>query len=177
MTDHSSITKVEAAQQVLCKVSEGMSVTDACKEVGIPRSTYYAYLEKHPEIIPENKDALILLSRKRLGMFKYSQPEITKKLIDEALSDETSPRGRIALNKELERTSEKLEEEMRIQGVGGYDEAPEMLGELPKLTIQKSKLGPGYTEEESGQFWTERLIFACFAYFGLKHFHGGYRSA
>jgi hypothetical protein len=49
-----SITKasrINALTQVIQNMFSGMTVVDACQEVGMPRSTFYFIMENSPEAI------------------------------------------------------------------------------------------------------------------------------
>jgi ACT domain-containing protein len=44
---------VNAAIQVIQHMNSGMTVVDACKEIGLRRSSFYDIVKKYPEAIAE----------------------------------------------------------------------------------------------------------------------------
>ena len=51
MKDIAKTSRVNTAIQVIQHMNDGMTVVNACKEVGIPRSTFYDVVKKNPEAI------------------------------------------------------------------------------------------------------------------------------
>ena len=49
-------SRVTTALQVIQHMNDGMTVVAACKEVGIPRSTYYDVVKKNPEAVTEYQE-------------------------------------------------------------------------------------------------------------------------
>ena len=47
-------SRVNTAIQVIQHMNDGMTVVDACNEVGMPRSTFYDVVKKNPEAVTEN---------------------------------------------------------------------------------------------------------------------------
>ena len=101
-------SRVNSALQVIERMNTGMTVVDACEEVGLPRSTYYDIINKHPEAIVEYQEMIEANARMQLGMILYSKNDILQKLIAEGISDDTAPRDRLAIFKALNDMSDKL---------------------------------------------------------------------
>ena len=53
MKDIAKTSRVYTALQVIRHMNDGMTVVSACKEVGIPRSTFYDVVKKNPEAVTE----------------------------------------------------------------------------------------------------------------------------
>ena len=51
MKDIAKTSRVNTAIQVIQHMNDGMTFIDACKEVGIPSSTFYDVVKKNPEAI------------------------------------------------------------------------------------------------------------------------------
>ena len=101
-------SRVNSAKQVMQHMNSGMTVIDACKEVGIPRSTYYHLVKSHPEAMAEYNEMVEANDRHQFGLILSNNTHILKKVIKDGLSDETSPRDRLAILKMLTERGEKL---------------------------------------------------------------------
>ncbi len=53
---------------VIQNLFSGMTVVDACREVGIPRSTFYYMVENNPEAIANIQTVIDLNNREQLGL-------------------------------------------------------------------------------------------------------------
>jgi hypothetical protein len=51
MNTPAKVARTNQALQVIQYMNDGMSVVDACRLVGIPRSSYYYILENNPKVI------------------------------------------------------------------------------------------------------------------------------
>ncbi len=89
-------------------MNSGMTVIAACEEVGIPRSTYYHLIKTHPKAMAEYQEMADAIARHQFGLILSSNTQILEKIIDDARSDETSPRDRLAIFKMLIELREKL---------------------------------------------------------------------
>ena len=107
-------SRVNSAKQVMQHMNSGMTVIDACKEVGIPRSTYYHLIKTHPEAMAEYNEMIEANARHQFGLILSHNTQILEKIIDDARSDETSPRDRLAIYKTLTELGEKLSQETQI---------------------------------------------------------------
>jgi ACT domain-containing protein len=96
-------------------MNSGMTVVDACKEVGIPRSTYYHLVKTHPEAMAEYQEMVEVNARIQLGLILSSKTQILEKVIEDAVSEETSPRDRLAIYKTLSDLGEGISQTTRKQ--------------------------------------------------------------
>jgi len=64
-------------------MNEGLSVKEACSEVGMPRSTYYYIIARDTDAIAIFKDMLTANQRERLWMILVNQVNILQRLIDD----------------------------------------------------------------------------------------------
>ena len=108
-------SRVNSAKQVMQHMNSGMTVTDACKEVGIPRSTYYHLIKTHPEAMAEYQEMVEANARMQLGLILSSKTQILEKVIEDALSDKASPRDRLAIYKTLSELGEGISQISRKQ--------------------------------------------------------------
>jgi hypothetical protein len=120
-------SRVNTALQVIQHMNDGMTVVAACKEVGIPRSTFYDVVKKNPEAITEYQEIVEKNARYQLGLILFHKNEILKKVIDDGLSERTPPR-----ENELE---VGLADALRIESQAAAD-AHEFLRQGP-ITSQK----------------------------------------
>ena len=73
-------SRINSAKQVLQHMNSGMTVVDACKEVGIPRSTYYHLINKHPEAMAEYQEMVEANARMQLSLILSSKTQILEKV-------------------------------------------------------------------------------------------------
>lgn len=132
-------SRVNAAIQVIQHMNSGMTVVDACKEVGLPRSSYYDIVKKHPEAIAEYQDMVEANARQQLGIILVHKSEILYKVIEDGLSDDTSPRERLAIYKTLDELVGKLQNALQVESEAAKA-AHEFLMQGPVTSLQKSRL-------------------------------------
>jgi len=88
---------MNTALQVIQHMNAGMTVVEACREVGIARSSFYNIVENNPEAITEIQDIINASNREQLGLMLLSKNELLRKVIEDGLSDKTKPRDRLAI--------------------------------------------------------------------------------
>ncbi len=95
-------------------MNNGMTVVDACKEVGMPRSTYYHIINTNPEAMAEYQEMVEANTHHQFGLILSHNNQILKKVIEDAFSEDTTPRDRLAIYKTLTEMGEKLSQEKQI---------------------------------------------------------------
>lgn len=128
-------SRVNTALQVIQHMNDGMTVVDACKAVGIPRSTFYDVVKKNPEAITEYQEIVEANARHQLGLILFHKNEILQKVIEDGLSEGTPPRERLAIYKALNELEGSLTDALRIESRAAA-EAKEFLKQGP-ITSQK----------------------------------------
>ena len=131
-------SRINNAIQVIQHLNEGMSVVDACREVGIPRSSYYYILKNNPEAIAEIQDIISMNNREQLLLILASKNEMLFKLIDTALADTTKPKERLAIYIKLNEMVENFLGELKRESKG-EKRAQELLWNGPNLVPGKSR--------------------------------------
>jgi predicted DNA-binding protein YlxM (UPF0122 family) len=137
-----SITKasrVNSAIQVIQHMNSGMTVVDACEEIGLPRSSFYDIVKKNPEAIAEYQEMVRINARQQLGLILLHKTEILNKIIQDALSDDTSPRERLAIYKQLDELDSKLHSSIQVESEAAAH-IHEMLKAGPKTKHIKSRV-------------------------------------
>ncbi len=132
-------SRVNSAKQVMQHMNSGMTVTDACKEVGIPRSSYYHLINTHPEAMAEYQEMADANALHQFGLILSHNTQILEKIIEDALSDDTTPRDRLAIFKMLTDMGEKLSQETQIDSQHEAA-AHEFLKRGPTTSPMKSRL-------------------------------------
>jgi hypothetical protein len=112
-----------------------MTVVDACKEVGIPRSTFYDVVKKNPEAVTEYQEIVDANARHQLGLILFHKNEILQKVIEDGLSERTPPRERLAIYKAQNELEVGLADTLSIESQAAAD-AYEFLKQGP-ITSQK----------------------------------------
>jgi hypothetical protein len=95
-------------------MNSGMTVVDACREVGIPRSSFYYIWQSNPRALAEIQDIISENSRRELMMILLHKTQILEKVIEQGLADTTKPRERLAILKTLDEQLDKLTEALRV---------------------------------------------------------------
>jgi len=131
-------TRVNNALQVIQHMNTGMSVVDACRIVGMPRSSFYYIIENNPEAIAEAQAIIEANNREQLGLILASKNEILRKVIDAGLANETKPRDRLAIFMKLSEIAAGLTKGLGIDN-DIESQAHEFLKHGPKLVQAKSR--------------------------------------
>lgn len=106
--------RTNMAIQVIQHVNEGITVINACREVGIPRSSFYYIYQSNPRAIAEIQDVITENSRRELMIILLNKTQILERVIEEGLADTTKPRERLAILKTLNEQLDKLTETLRV---------------------------------------------------------------
>ena len=75
-------------RQVIEKTDDGTSTSKACREIGIPRSTFYYFINMHPEVLVQVKQLFV---QDQIETF-LSVMEMSRKVLDrieEQLANDT----------------------------------------------------------------------------------------
>ena len=132
-------SRVNTALQVIQHMNDSMTVVDACKEVGIPHSTFYDVVKKNPEAVTEYQDIVDANYRHQLGLILFHKTEILEKVIEDGLSDNTAPRERLAIYKALNELEYGLTDALRIESQAAA-KAHEFLKQGPITSHKVSRL-------------------------------------
>jgi ACT domain-containing protein len=135
MKDIAKTSRINTALQVIQHMNDGKTVVAACKEVGIPRSTFYDVVNKNPEAVTEYQEIVDANYRHQLGLILFHKTEILQKVIKDGLSDSIAPRERLAIYKALNELEGGLTDTLRIESQAAA-KAHEFLKQGP-ITSQK----------------------------------------
>jgi ACT domain-containing protein len=113
MDSTAKTARTNMAIQVIQHVNQGMTVVDACREVGISRSSFYYLWQSNPRAFAEVQDIIAENSRRELMMILLTKTQILERVIQEGLADTTKPQARLAIYKTLNAQLDKLIEELR----------------------------------------------------------------
>jgi ACT domain-containing protein len=139
MKDIAKTSRVNTALHVIEHMNNGMTVIAACKEVGIPRSTFYDVVKKNPEAVTEYQEIVDANYRHQLGLILFHKNEILQKVIEDGLSDSTAPRERLAIYKALNELEGGLTDTLRIESQAAA-EVHEFLKQGPITSHKVSRL-------------------------------------
>jgi hypothetical protein len=112
--------RINAVTQVIQYMNNGMTVVDTCREVGMPRSSFYYIVENNPQAIADIQAIIDTNNREQLMLVLQHKMEIFEKVIQDGLSEKTSPRARLAIYMKLTQLTDELIESLQ------RDEAPNM---------------------------------------------------
>ena len=137
-------SRVNTALQVIERLNSVLNVVEACKAVGMPRSTYYYIVKTYPEAFAEYQDIIAANARERLGLILLNQTAILQKLIEDGLADTTKPKDRLTIYKALHSMLEELTRSLQVDSQSVND-APAFLKQGPKITRQVSRFSATQT--------------------------------
>lgn len=130
-------SRINTALQVIQHMNDGMSVVEACRLVGMPRSSFYYIVENNPEAIAEVQAIIDANKREQLGLILMSKTEMLSRVIEDGLSPETKPRDRLAIYMKLDELADKVGQ--RLQKESETERlAQEFQLTGPKLARQRS---------------------------------------
>jgi hypothetical protein len=125
------------ALQVIIQTNNGMTVVDACREVGLPRSSFYEIVKRNPAIIMEFQEYVRGKELEELKMILASNLDILEKTIADGLSKTISPKERLAILKMLSDRLDKLA--AKYLAHNRNDDAARKILTGPKLVQVKSR--------------------------------------
>ena len=118
-------------------MNAGMTVVEACREVGIAHSSFYYIVENNPEAIAEFQDIINASNREQLGLMLLSKNELLRKVIEDGLSDKTKPRDRLAIFVKLNDLIQQMTQNHQVDD------------ELERQAHEFLKLGPPLVKVKS----------------------------
>jgi ACT domain-containing protein len=77
-------SRVNTALQVIQRMNNGMTIVDACREVGVPRSTFYDIYKRNPEAVAKVQEIIEANAQQQLGLILSHKTEILQKIISDA---------------------------------------------------------------------------------------------
>lgn len=132
--------RTNQALQVIQHANSGMSNIDACQEVGIPRSTFYYFVNQNPDAIASFQDMQMVAALEQFALILANQAEILERIIQDGLADDTKPRERVAIYKEITKRADELME--LIQASQRSDAVANDILTGPKLEPGVSRFSP-----------------------------------
>jgi hypothetical protein len=128
-------SRINAVTQVIQNMNSGMTVVEACREVGMARSSFYYIVENNPQAIADIQAFIDTNNREQLVLILLHRMEIFEKVIQDGLSEKTSPRARLAIYMKLTQLTDELMESLQ------REEAPDIdfLLTGPKQVLAESR--------------------------------------
>jgi hypothetical protein len=111
-------SRINAATQVIQYMNSGMTVVDACREAGLPRSSFYYIVENNPQALADIQAVIDTNNREQLLLILQHKMEIFEKIIQDGLSEKTSPRARLAIYIKLTQLTNELMESLQRDEIG-----------------------------------------------------------
>lgn len=134
--------RVNNAIQVIQQVNDGLTVTDACREIGIARSTFYYTIKANPEAIAEYQDMITTNAREQLALVLLSRRAILEKVVQDGLAEDTSPRDRLQILKMLDSLLNDMVNKLQADNEA-EEKAQEFMRQGPVISRQVSRMTVG----------------------------------
>lgn len=131
-------SRVNTALQVIERMNEGMTVVDACQEVGMPRSSFYYFVQHNPEQVAALQEIVDYYQRQLLVESLEGQAEILRMVIEDAKSPKTKPLHRLKIYLALVELADRSKEKMQAESSTNESAVEALTG--PKLRPGKSRL-------------------------------------
>ena len=107
-------SRVNTAIQVVQRMNNGMTIVDACRKVGVPRSTFYDICKRNPEAVAKVQEIIEANAQQQLGFILSHKTEILQKVISDGLADTTKPKDRLAIYSALNKLLDELTQSLQI---------------------------------------------------------------
>lgn len=120
-------------------MNNGMTIVDACREVGVPRSTFYDICKHNPEAVAKVQEIIEANAQQQLGLILSHKTEILQKVISDGLADTTKPKDRLAIYKVMSELLDELTQSLEIDNQTEKN-AQEFLSRGPTTRRVESRL-------------------------------------
>jgi len=87
---------------------------DACRDVGVPRSSFYDICKRNPEAVAKIQEIIEANAQQQLGLILSHKTSILRKVISDGLADTTKPKDRLAIYKALGESLDGLTQSLEI---------------------------------------------------------------
>ena len=141
--------RTNQALQVIQNSNDGMTIVEACREVGIPRSTFYYFVNTNPDAIATFQEMQMVAAIEQFALILANQVAILERVIQDGLSDTTKPRQRLAIYKELVKRSDELMESINRLKPQNTDDIDFLNG--PTLIPAQSRFSASEVEIKVGR--------------------------
>ena len=146
-----SIKKQIRTNQVLDVIklsSDGISIVEACREVGIARSTFYLFCDSNPDVIADFQELERFHAREQYVTILMNKTKMIECLCEDAVSIDTPPMKRLRIIQHMDKRLDELES--KFQSRSPSDSRAEMREILtgPELIPGKSRFH--HTDDRSG---------------------------
>ena len=131
-------SRINNAIQVVEYMNIGMTVVEACKAVGMPRSSFYYIMENNPDAFAEMQARIDANNREQLAMIQLSKTELLRKIIQDGLSADTKPKDRLAIYLKLNEMDNKMSQALQVENEAD-NSIHELLKQGPKTSVQVSR--------------------------------------
>ena len=120
-----------------------MSIIDACQEVGIPRSTFYYFVDHNPDAIASFQDLQMIAAIKQFALILENQTKVLEGIIQDGLATTTKPRERLAIYKYMVQRTDELMQRLQVSRMD--DQELEDILSGPKLVPGESRFAASST--------------------------------
>lgn len=131
-------SRINTAVHVIQYMNAGMTVVEACKAVGMPRSSFYYIMDNNPDALAEAQELIDISNREQLGLILLNKTELLRKVIQDGLSEATKTKDRLTIYLRLNDLVDQLSNTLQIESQVDK-EAHEFLKHGPQLVMAKSR--------------------------------------
>jgi hypothetical protein len=131
-------SRINAITQVIQYMNSGMTVVDACREVGMPRSSFCYIMDNNQDAFAEMQARTDANNREKLAMIQFSKTEMLRRIIQDGLSADTKPKDRLAIYLKLSELDNKMSQALQVENEAD-NSIHELLKQGPKTSVQVSR--------------------------------------
>jgi hypothetical protein len=113
--------------QVLVLVEQGKKVVQACKEIGIPRSTFYHICFRHPEILAALQEMQQISTRRELLAILLHKAKAIELLVEDMVNKDIDVSKRLEILKMMDTQLDKLWAQLNMGSKEDEDMARDVL--------------------------------------------------
>lgn len=112
LTEIEEAKKEQAARVMLLSTEIGMTVAEACLQVGITKDQYYRWVRRAPEVIDALRQVTRGLYAEEYARILAARATILEKVLDDGVSPMTDPLSRLTILQHIEQRGDDLQERL-----------------------------------------------------------------
>ena len=125
-----------------------MSIIDACQEVGIPKSTFYYFVDQNPDAIASFQELQMIAAIKQFALILENQTKVLEGIIQDGLATTTKPKERVAIYKYMKQRTDELMQALQVNRMDDREIGDILSG--PKLIPGESRFAASSSPIVSG---------------------------
>ena len=131
--------RTNQALQVIKHSNDGMSISQACREAHIARSTFYLFCERNPDVIANFQELQQAHAIEELLIILGNRNKMVELMCEDAVSEKTKPLKRLRIIQYMDKRMEELDYNLRTNSPRASQEEVTAMLTGPELRPGKSR--------------------------------------